>query len=396
MSPAVPPSAVPNLVVSRRLSTDPHRSRRHRARTQHGVAMTLAPAAASDTAPLLVTTDAELSETIARLCAAAGVEPVLLGRADHCRSRWRTASCVLVGRDAASELAAVELPRRPDVIIVCAQPESIDVWRDAVAVGAARVVRLPSEQEWLVRWLGDASDGAGAARVVGLVGAGGGAGASTLATALAVRSARQRQTCLIDADPLSGGIELVLGSEHCDGLRWSDIAVTTGQVGSAAFRAALPEHRGVTVLSWAREAPEPVEATTMRRMLDNAARSFELILLDLPRQGDDAAIEALHTCQRVLVVATADVRCAAATAALLPKLERHAADLHLVVRTAKTSAVLPEAIADSLRMPLAAVLPTRRAVGRNIAEGLGPPARGALMARCDRLLTSLLAGPVSA
>ncbi len=358
--------------------------------------MTLDPAGASDTAPLLVTTDADLSETVVRLSAAAGVQPVLLGRVDECRARWRTASCVLLGRDAAAEIAAGGLPRRPDVIIVCGEPDSIDVWRDAVGIGAARVVRLPTDQEWLIRWLGDASDGAGAARVVGLVGAGGGAGASTLATALAVRSARQRQTCLIDADPLSGGIELVLGSEHRDGLRWSDIAVTVGHVGSAAFRAALPEHRGVTVLSWARGASAPVEPTTMRRILDAASRSFELIVLDLPRRWDDAAAEALHLCQHVLVVATADVRCAAATAALLPSLERHAAGLHLVVRTAKTSAISPESMADSLRLPLAAVLPTRRGVARSIADGLGPPGTGALMARCDRLLNRLLTGPVAA
>ncbi len=349
---------------------------------------------AAGAAPLVVTADADLSDTLVRLCAAAGVQPVVVDEVQRCRARWRTASCVLLGQDAAAELAGGGLPRRSEVV-VCGPLDSIDVWRAAVGVGAVRVVRLPGEQDWLVRWLGNASEGAGAARILGLVGSGGGAGASTLATALAVRSARHRQTCLIDADSLSGGIELVLGSEHCDGLRWSDIAGTQGQVGSAAFRAALPEHRGVTVLSWARGAADPIEPTTMRTMLEAAARSFDLIVIDLPRRFDRAAAQVLPACHQVLVVTTADVRCTAAAAALLPSLEHGAADLRLVVRTVPPSAIDPESIAANLRLPLAAVLPTRRGVARSIADGLGPPRRGALAVRCDDLLHSFFAGAVT-
>ncbi len=357
--------------------------------------MTLELHPASATAPLVVTADADLADAVVRLCAAAGVSPVLVSGVDGCQARWRTASCVLLGQDAAAQLSGRGLSRRPEVVIVCGRPDSIDVWRDAVHVGAVRVAWLPAEQDWLIRWLGVVSEGVSVGRILGLVGCGGGAGASTLATALAVRSARHRQTCLIDADALSGGIELVLGSEHCDGLRWPDIAVTQGQVGSAAFRAALPEHRGVSVLSWARGAADPIEPVTMRTMLDAAARSCELIVLDLPRRLDPAAADVLTACHRVLVVATADVRCTAAAAALLPSLERHAADLHLVVRSVATSAVNPESMAESLGLPLACVLPTRRGVARRIADGLGPPRRGSLAARCDDLLRGFLAGPVT-
>lgn len=66
-----------------------------------------------------------------------------------------------------------------------------DVWRRAVEIGADCVLRLPDAEGWLVDRIADAAEGVGRqALTVGVIGGRGGAGASTLACALAVTAAR--------------------------------------------------------------------------------------------------------------------------------------------------------------------------------------------------------------
>ena len=48
------------------------------------------------------------------------------------------------------------------------------------------------------------------------------------------------EALLVDADPWSGGIDLVVGSEDEPGLRWPDLALERGRIDMAALRQALP------------------------------------------------------------------------------------------------------------------------------------------------------------
>ncbi|MSV77839.1 MAG: P-loop NTPase [Actinobacteria bacterium] len=67
------------------------------------------------------------------------------------------------------------------------------------------------------------------ARVIVVVGARGGAGASSLAVAIAQSSAHTgKQVVLLDADELGGGIDLVLGIEGHRGVQWSELAAVDG------------------------------------------------------------------------------------------------------------------------------------------------------------------------
>lgn len=338
---------------------------------------------------LLVTGDPDLRAEALRLCAAAGLTPEVLDTVEAARAGWRAAGSVLLGEDAAVAAAGMALPRRDDVVVVTRHTETDTLWRAAVAVGAAEVLRLPLDQERLVGRLTDAVEGAGGADVIAVLGARGGAGASVVAASLALRAARRRRTCLIDTDPLSGGIELLLGSEDEEGLRWPDVAVTHGRIGAAAFRAALPQHRGVTVLSWSRGVAVPVEPATMRTVLAAAVRSFEVVVLDLPRQRDAASVEALAVTRHLLLVATSDVRATASAAAMLPALQAQGARVQLVVRTTGSASPSPEMMAASLGLRLAGVVPTRRSVARSVDNGFGPPRRGVVATRCDAILDSL-------
>ena len=93
-------------------------------------------------------------------------------------------------------------------------------------------------------------NGSPLAQVIVVVGARGGAGASSLAVALAHSSAQEgKRTVLLDADELGGGIDLVLGAEGHRGVRWSELAAVDGELPSQALFDALAVHRGVHFLS---------------------------------------------------------------------------------------------------------------------------------------------------
>jgi secretion/DNA translocation related CpaE-like protein len=339
--------------------------------------------------PLVVTADAALRERILLLCAASGVTPRVVDGASEARAEWRIASCVLIGHDAVETLPTdVPLPRRDDVTVVTdAHAHDASVWRGAVMIGAQSVAILPADQERLVGWLADVAEGHELARTVAVVGARGGVGASTFAATLAVRAARRAPTFLVDADPSGGGVELVFGSEHVDGLRWPDVALTDGRITASTLRGALPEHRGVTVLSWSRGPVTTVAAATMQSMVAAAARSFRHIVVDLPRTLDAAAGAALSAADTVVLLGADDVRSVAGTGAMLPALREAGADIGLVVKRSRRAVTpSPQALAASVGLPLLGAYAARRSVGRAIDEGFGPPRRGSLVRCCDAVL----------
>ncbi|MCQ9350372.1 hypothetical protein [Corynebacterium sp. 5QC2CO] len=94
-----------------------------------------------------------------------------------------------------------------------------------------------------------------------LVPAVGGAGASIAAAASALVLSRERPICLVDADALAGGMDLVLGMETEPGLRWQDFSAADGRLDGAALYEALPScprSPALKVLTWTRSrTPEP-------------------------------------------------------------------------------------------------------------------------------------------
>ncbi|MBA3991302.1 MAG: hypothetical protein H0X54_09750 [Propionibacteriales bacterium] len=344
--------------------------------------------------PLVVTSSSDLLADLMRLCAAASVTPDVVSDPSHARADWWRAVCVIVGDDMADAVAELELGRRSDVLLVSAQPESAEVWRRGVAVRADRVVVLPAGQSWLVSRLADFVDGRGTRAVtIALVGGCGGAGASTLAAGIAVRAARDgHRALLVDADPLGGGIELLLGCEEASGLRWPEVAATQGRVSAAALREALPGADGVAVLSWDRGAAAGVEPATMRAMVAAGQRGSDLVVVDLPRSLDPAAVEAVSLVDTLLVVCTGDVRVAASAERQLESLRLLCGDIRIVVRRCAKAGVSAADLADSLRLPLAGSIVSQRRIARGINEGLGPVARGRFGAQCRRLLDTVGVG----
>ncbi|MEU9082449.1 septum site-determining protein Ssd [Streptomyces sp. NPDC048357] len=350
--------------------------------------------------PLIITEDPVLLDDLLRLCAAAGAEPHVhhavpeqggASGADRASDGtaggvgWDSAPLVLVGDDAARRVRGA--PRRTGVFLVGRDLDDPLVWQRAVEIGAEEVLRLPDAESLLVDRIADVVEGAGRpALAVGVIGGAGGAGASTLACALAVRAARAgERTILIDGDPLGGGMDVLLGGESAEGLRWPDFAASRGRVGAGALEESLPELHALRVLSWDRGDRVVVPPAAMRSVVAAARRRGGVVVVDLPRRVDEAAAEVLAQLDLVLMVVPGELRSVAAAGRVAAGVRMVARDVRVVVRGRCPGGLDPEAVAGLLGAPLAGEVPVEVGLPGRVAEGEPPGAqgRGALARFCD-------------
>lgn len=325
--------------------------------------------------PLLVTADEQLLDALLRLAAAAGATPQVATDVVSARRSWSVAPLVVLGADLTAAAVAAGMPRRPTVAVVSATPADDELWRDAVAVGAEQVLVLPDAAEHLLALLGDGGGGGGRrAASVAVVGGCGGAGASTLAAALALAAAeRGLPALLVDADPLGGGIDLVVGREDVAGLRWPDLASASGRLSAPALRQALPQaEHCLSVLSWGREELPSVPAASMRAVVQAGQRGHDVVVVDLPRRFDAACEEALIRVDQVLVVLPAQVRAVASANRVVAALRPLSPHLAAVVRGPGPTGLDGVLVAESLRVPLAAEMRSERGLAESLDLGLGP------------------------
>lgn len=355
------------------------------------------PVPAGSARPLLVTADPGLLDDLLRLCAAAGVEAEVAPDEPAARSSWAAAPLVVLGADAAPAVARSGLARRPGLVLVGLDLDDAGVWDLAVDIGADTVVFLPDAQSWLVDRLGDVGDGAPAGgTVVAVVGGRGGAGASTLAAALAtVAAADGMLTMLVDADPLGGGLDLVLGREEAAGLRWPDLTPTAGRLSSDLLRRALPHSDGLTLLSCGRDESLRLPAAAVGAVLAAARRAHELVVVDLARHLDECAETVLSAAALTLLLVPAEVRAAAAAARLAAAVTRLTGDLRVVVRGPAPSGLTGGLVAEALGLPLAGAMAAEPDLARALEHGRAPAsdARGPLAGLCRALLTEVIAVP---
>lgn len=343
--------------------------------------------------PLLVTSDPDLLDDLLRLCAAAGVDARVAGDVPAARGPWEGAPIVVLGDELSRPALASGLARRRDLVLVGRDLDDAEVWTRAAALGAESVVFLPDGQSWLVDRLGAAcEEPAGRAATVSVIGGRGGAGASTLACALAVTaSAGGWRTMLVDADPLGGGLDLVLGCEDVAGVRWPDLPAVGATISAPALSSALPQMGRLRLLSWDRGDPHRVAVETVRAVLAAARQANELVVLDLPRHLDEAAEVALAGADVVLLVVPSEVRAVAAAARVASYVAPLAGDVRVVARGPAPSGLTPQLVSDSLGLPLAGRLKSEPGLAASLERG-EPPARagrGPLADLCRSLLREL-------
>jgi secretion/DNA translocation related CpaE-like protein len=225
-----------------------------------------------------------------------------------------------------------------------------------------------------------------------VMGGRGGAGASLFATALA-RSARD--ALLVDADPWSGGIDLVAGSEDKPGLRWPDLALEHGRLDFAALRQALPRVGGLSVLSSAR-AGNDVEPGPLAAVVDAGRRGGATVVCDLPRRLTRAVEFAVDTADLVVLVTTADIRGCAASTAVAAALSAINPNVGLVVRGPSPAGLRPVDVARTVELPLLAAMRAQPNLATMLERGgLRIGHRSPMTAAARRVLAVLARHPLA-
>ncbi|SIR24719.1 septum site-determining protein Ssd [Micromonospora avicenniae] len=350
--------------------------------------------------PLVVTGDGDLLDDLLRLAAAGGAEVELAPDPAAARTRWLPAPLVLVGVDQAQPCLRARLPQRPRLVLVGRSGELDPGWQVAELIGAEHVATLPAAEPWLVDRFAEhgADPPVAAARIVAVLGGRGGAGASILAGGLAVTAARARlRTLLVDADPLGGGLDLILGWEQLDGLRWPSLTDADGRVDAPALVRALPHRGDLVVLSWDRGELLALPAPAMAATLDAARRGRDFVAVDLPRQLDDAAVTALQAADRAYLVVPAELRATAAASRVAAAAALHCTDLAVIVRGPAPGRLRADEVARALGLPLAGTLRPEPAIVRGLERGEAPAAtgRGPLAALCQRIVAELTGAPAA-
>jgi secretion/DNA translocation related CpaE-like protein len=238
------------------------------------------------------------------------------------------------------------------------------------------VLLLPGGEALLADLLLSARPGAvPCGRVVGVLGALGGCGASTLSVAVAATESAGT-ALVVDADRLGGGIHLALGTEHEPGLRWDDLEMVSGALRPDLLTQALPILDGVRVLGWGTgETPSasgdppggdpeglvPVEA--LRSVVVAARSVVDVTVIDLPRRLDARAAEHWRLLDAAVLVVPAQVRGVVVGRRLLDHLTAAVPDVHVVVMAARGGLAVAT-VADALACPVSG----RWAPDRRLAE----------------------------
>ena len=341
-------------------------------------------------APIVVAiADSELLDQVLAITAVVGVEPLVLGDVGLLRQHWSSASMVLLGVDQAARAGAMGLPRRTEVYLITEEQTSHQAQPWSIHLGAA-VVTLPSSASWLSDALANVGViGRGTGRLVCVVGGSGGVGVSTLAAGLAFVAARTERTMLIDADPLSGGLDLLLGAERTPGWRWPRLATARGHLGDLTGQ--LPSVDGMDVLSMARgESPRGwvPHAEQLKAVLLSALRSHEIAIIDLGRALGAAISEALRQAELAVLVVRDDIRGIAAGREVVHHLEAECDHLGVVVRHSKSHFLEPKLVADGVGLPLLGSFPEDPALA--LAAERGDPPGRSLRSSLSRLCRQLL------
>jgi secretion/DNA translocation related CpaE-like protein len=319
--------------------------------------------------PLVATSDDRILDDALRWCAAVGCTPEVATGIVAVRRSWRAAPIVVVGDDLAPELVRAQMPRR-DHVLLLARSRDEATFPMAIALGAVDVLTGEDETRALDA-LTLALDGRGEACLVSLVGGVGGAGASTLAAALARTGAdRGFHSLLLDADPLGGGLELVLGTEAVDGLRWHDLGAADGPVAAESLAEVLPRQDSLATLSWGRDGPDEVPAA-LGGVLAAALRGFDLVVADVPRHLEPAGVELVSRSVLTVVVVPEDVRAVGSARRVLDRLEPHTSAV-AVVSTARPGGLGRQAVSEGLGRPVIARLRHDRHIRTAVDHGHGP------------------------
>lgn len=346
------------------------------------------------TAPVLVLVhDARLREEVRRIAAAAG--RALDERSTPVgRHPWSAAPLVVLDTASAGECATTGRSRRPGVVAVTdGEPELAD-WQAAAAVGAEDVIALPGAAVGLVEKFAECGESrTDSGTVVAIVGAVGGAGASTLAAVTALRAATgpcRNNTLLIDGAPYGGGLDLLLGIEKRPGLRWPDVVVEDGRIPAAALHNALPgADAGLAVLSCGRDSAGPIGelgSAAMHAVIEAGRGAGDFVVCDVSSERGTHADQMIDAADLVVLVVPAQLRAVAAARTAAAYIGRRNPNQGLIIRGPAPGNIRGNEVAEVLDLPLLAAVRAEPRLSAQVERGGLTLRRGPLRDASDAIL----------
>lgn len=336
----------------------------------------------------------DVHDSVAQCAAAAGYG-LLDADVASCGRAWRRCHTVVVDPVNVVALGALSIPRRDRVVLVARAAEPAQVWRAGVALGIAAAFELPVDEAALVRHLTEsrmASSRSGTA--VAIIGGHGGAGATVLAAATALVASTEQQVLLVDADECGAGIDLILGVEDAQGLRWQDFSAATGTISASALHEALPRAgERMSVLTGRRDELRPIPAATVGAVIDAGRGAGGFVVVDLPRADVEVTRAALTAVDAVVILTSAGVAGVAATRAVHGRLLASVPVVELVVRGPTLGGLRPRDVADAVGIALlTAYRPDPRLAARlettPLSRLLRKPLRAAATDVVDRVVAT--------
>lgn len=256
-------------------------------------------------------------------------------------------------------------PRGPNVFTVVADT--------APAATREDVFALPAQAADVLRSIGALALAPAAhtarGKVVAVLGACGGSGASVLSAVLCRVAG---DATLIDAHQFSGGLDLLLGLEATPGARWGDIDFTAGgAVSRAEMRGALPATEDdtalltfprTTVADPFRLSPEELNAVV------HAAGTEGLTAVDTPL----ALLP--DRCDLAVVVLRPELRAAAAAARIVAECNAAGVANALLLRQSSWASLEPAQVEDTAKAPVIAQVQQVRGLTKQLDQS-GLPAK---------------------
>lgn len=255
--------------------------------------------------------------------------------------------CLVIDDVALGGDAVPVVPGRLPLLVVTSQTEvPRALWERALAAGARAVLTLPDGSEELLSQLTELARPRAASTVIAVAGGCGGAGASSFAARLAAAARPAGPVVLIDADPLGGGLDLLVEGTDADGISWED-ATGLGPDDGVALRDGLPRIDEIGLLgSRAQLGPEP---PALSRVLSALTPLGGTVVVDL---ADALVPVAAEHADHLLLVVPASDHAVRAAARRLRTWRLPDAITQVVVR--RRGPLAPAEVAEDLALPLAA------------------------------------------
>ena len=274
--------------------------------------------------------------------------------------------------------------------------ESVRSLRGAIRIGAAGYFLWPREREALVAATARARrspDLVSSARIVAVLGAGGGVGTTFVATHLAGALARRSLDCaLVDLEVAWAGASAAMGAPEgvptaVDLVRFGEEPALP-QVRELLWR--HPEGFGALLSPGRADLVSELGAAAYGRAISALAASVAVVVLHVPREIGPLTRMALAAADPVLLVVRLEASALRAAGHLI-ETTGIGDRCRLVVNHARRSRVTPKDLERALRVPILGVIPSDRGVPVATDGGRLVSRRGRVGRAIDRVAAGSMA-----